>query len=94
MLDGNNFPKQGVKSVGVAGGETLLPANFTVWPDDPEWTSPAYHGSLRQYVGVQTRHEQVLIPPTWNSVTSLPGSPGLAIYAHACCQVCLTHPPA
>ena len=65
-----------------------IPANFTVWPEEPEWTSPAYQGKgrpgkpkLRSGQRRTMGERAAAIPEEgWRAITVAQGSQGPRVY--------------
>ena len=65
-----------------------IPANFTVWPEEPEWTSPAYQGKGRpRKPRLRSRQRRTMeeraaaIPEEgWRGITVAQGSQGPRVY--------------
>ena len=65
-----------------------VPAGFTVWPEEPEWTSPAYQGTGRPHKPKlrsgqrRTMGERAAAIPEedWQTITVAQGSQGPRVY--------------
>ena len=79
--------REGLSALGM-GYVLDIPANFTVWPEEPEWISPAYQGKGRprkpKLRGGQRRTmgERVaaISEEAWRAITVAQGSQGPRVY--------------
>ncbi len=79
--------REGLSALGM-GYVLDIPANFTVWPEEPEWTSPAYQGKGRPHKPKlrsgqrRTMGERAAAIPEegWRAITVAQGSQGPRLY--------------
>ena len=79
--------REGLSALGM-GYVLDIPANFTVWPEEPEWTSPAYPGKgrpskprLRSGQRRTMVERAAAIPEeAWRGITVAQGSQGPRVY--------------
>ncbi len=79
--------REGLSALGM-GYVLDIPANFTVWPEEPEWISPAYQGKGRprkpKLRGGQRRtmgeRAAAISEEAWRAITVAQGSQGPRVY--------------